>query len=652
VTLTLTRPVAADPAHQLVLTPTSASTQPALLTPVVGSPSLLVVAAQQRRARDADEGAVAGIPSASGPVMLFARSATGELTALGPAPSNWRMTRFSLVGSVLTAGIGGGIDYVTRTVAVWRTTTGKRTSVTLRKGDWYLSSGPDGVVYSTPSGAVMLRTLGGHTTSLGHPFGTGRLAQAHFGAADADGVVVSANNLSRNISYIRFASPHTVTALDDPSGGPAPSTVSCQAVAGAYAACTEDDNSDLFPAVQEMLVPLDGSAATIGGEGCEDSHVALAGATLLWSCGSTLVSQAAGSDTDTASPGPLSGWLASAYGAAVADTADEDSIVQATSADHVSLLVHHQPSPVTVDAFALTAGKVLYTDDQPAASHPGAAEGAYRRSLTVKANRLRSSAARLVSRSSQPLTGNLVGASRDLDVYAAAGAGSDGAATGTATLHVVSATRSATISGVLFDAVMQVSGSDVLYQGRNLVIYVYDATTRKTTAVQRPGRLDRAATALAGHSIAYATRGGAIYRKSFLTSKRTRVAPPPKHPAWFDYSVFAHGSWVGWRETSEVPKAGSRSQLRNSVGRSATVTLHHSLYSLTSAGALLDARATFSAYTPTSPITSPTRFWLRTYAGHTTLLLDKRSFVAGPQIAGSVVAWAGPTGVLHAARLP
>ena len=144
-----------------------------------------------------------------------------------------------------------------------------------------------------------------------------------------------------------------------------------------------------------------------------------------------------------------------------------------------------------------------------------------------------------------------------------------------------------------------------------------------------------------------------MYRKNLVTGKAVRLAAALSDPADVHVSVYENGGWVGWNEEApNIARFVPRNMLRNAKTLAPAISLRHTLYSLTSAGALLDSTATADPqYFQNVAIPRPTKFWLRSYSGHTSVLLAKRAFIAGPQIAGNVLAWAGWTGVLHAASL-
>jgi hypothetical protein len=115
------------------------------------------------------------------------------------------------------------------------------------------------------------------------------------------------------------------------------------------------------------------------------------------------------------------------------------------------------------------------------------------------------------------------------------------------------------------------------------------------------------------------------------------------------------GNWVGW---TAQPLAGelakSVNMIRNAKTMAPAIAMRQTIYSLSRAGVLLDsASATFRAqHAQPGLITPAARFWLRRYDGRTKSLLSQRRFVAGPEIAGRLLAWAGAKGVLRVTQLP
>jgi hypothetical protein len=187
-------------------------------------------------------------------------------------------------------------------------------------------------------------------------------------------------------------------------------------------------------------------------------------------------------------------------------------------------------------------------------------------------------------------------------------------------------------------------------------IDVYNVATKHTKVVRKiVGGINYTSIALSGSYIAYATRHGAIYRENIGTGKRVRLAAPlPNDPGGVEFDVYEYGDWVGWHAlpvADELAKPLNR--IRNAKTMAPAVSLAHTLYSLTSAGALLDSTATYhGGFSEAGVVTAPTRFWLRSYSSHTRALLAKRAYIAGPQIAGGILAWAGANGVLRVEPVP
>jgi hypothetical protein len=229
-----------------------------------------------------------------------------------------------------------------------------------------------------------------------------------------------------------------------------------------------------------------------------------------------------------------------------------------------------------------------------------------------------------------------------------------------ATLHVVRRTEAtSTVDDVIAQGVIQVSGNEILFL-RNVQggsdVDVYDASTDKTRVVRQiHGGIDYTSAALWKHYIAYATKHGAVYRKNFVTGKRVRLqAKLTNDPGGVEFSVYDYGNWVAWTALPvehELPKPMNR--IRDAKTMKPAVKLGHRLYALTASGALLDTTATFrDGFAEQGVVPTATKFWLRSYSGHTTTLLSKRRYVAGPEVGGGRLAWAGGNGVLRITRVP
>ena len=643
----------------MTVTPSTASTQTDVLRPLAGSHSTLVFSAHSWVAGDTDPANRYLGDGPSGRDVLYARSRSGHLSRLGVAPQ--KAEQYSVVGTVVTAGRytwSEYADYYTNQAYAWRIGSGKRRLITLGKKAQYLSAGPGGIVYATHDGVLKLRTLAGRTTVLGRPFtGDGDLVP-HFGTADARGIVVSGIGLSGRMAYLTFAKPHTITQLNNGASLATNASSQCEAVAGRYAACTADDNSDTFPPFQVMVVPLRGGAAILPpGQG--GSFPALSGATLVWTGRHDTVSSAPASRIADVTTGSqrVYGRLVSAYGEAIGASADKRTLFSARSADRVRTLVGPRRSAVSVDAFAMRSGRLIYADDQRVHSRSGLKETLFKRSLSTHGGTLRVSPPRIVTTGKGQLAGSLVGITRWLAVYATP----DG--NKMVTLHVRSPEGNKTLHEVDPFTQPQVYGHEVLFN--NLACRcakVFNSTTRTAVAV-RPVNTSihgvASTTALWGHDIAYAATNGTVYRKNFVTGHKVKLAGPVRRPRdGIHFAVFEYRNWVGWHAQllpeGSRPHFVPRNRIRNARTLGPLIRLGHRLYSLTCAGALLDSTEpsfTSHGYSLPGSIPRPTTFWLRSYSGRTSRLLENRSYVAGPKIAGDVIAWAGRAGVLHAAKL-
>jgi hypothetical protein len=194
----------------------------------------------------------------------------------------------------------------------------------------------------------------------------------------------------------------------------------------------------------------------------------------------------------------------------------------------------------------------------------------------------------------------------------------------------------------------------VLYEhdsGTSVARVIYDAKTGHEWTITKR----MSAVALWHDEIAYTTSQGAVYRQNYVTGTSRKLAAEPANSAdLVDYTVFIYGNWVGWHATSVFPaRVKSINRLRNTKTMSAAVSLPHLLYGLSSAGALLATQPSLTSESLRvgTAIPDATPIWLRSYAGHTREILTSRSYLAGPQIAAGVLAWADGTGVLRVAPL-
>jgi hypothetical protein len=652
-------------AAPLRLTPTGASTQDDFFVPLAGSTSMLVLTKQPRLPRDTNLSATADARYSSAPDEIYLRTPSGTLTELGPRPTLAEAT-YSLAGSTLA--VGKAIDddsSVTNQAYVWRTGTGQRANIDLPAGDVYLAAAPDGVLFVTATGKLDVRTFSGATTTLATPFGTTTRASIIAAAVDSTGVVVS--DTSGGIAFVRFAAPHTVSSLQNPTPG---SPIACYQVAGADAACAEagyDADIGGYDAGTPVIEPVGGGAPTVGQtpSGCDEiGRLAIAGSTELWTCEAlnepwpfpfTLQSLSATGVTSTSSAASFGLELVSAYGKAVAVSAAHDAGFRATSASAVAGLVAVTPSPIKIDTFGLSSTRVIYSDNQPVGSSQGQVESDFDRSLSITSSGLHAGPPQVIGATATGIAGNLVGASTSVEVYAT---GSSAGGLDNAVLHVVTRTGTTTIPKVVGQGQIQVSGSRVLYQtdiGSRSDVNVYNALNGLTTSVREVGGIDYHGFALSGPNVVYATVHGAIWRLDLATGQRVKLRDPlPSDAGGVEFDVYASGDWAGWHAlpvSRELAKP--LNQVRNMVTMAPAVSLSRTLYSLTSAGPILSStHATFRmGFAEAGEVSSPTRFWLRSYSGTTTPLLPSGNYLSGPQIAGRLLAWADADGVLRARLL-
>jgi hypothetical protein len=634
--------------HSVTLTPSGASTLTDRVTVLAGSPTRLVYSRRRRLAGDTDQFA---LRPASGRNVLMTRSGSGHVKNVGTVPA--RDGDFSLVGHTLTASPideGDETDFATGTVDQWNLDTGHHERMTLPGRATYLAAGPGGVVFTTAHGTIKLRTAAG-TETLGAPFGS---TTDHLNAVSGKaGVVVT--NSTGTATYIRFVAPHSAVSLDNPTSDP----LVCDAVADHATACTLDhaDGEALFP-YDAILLPLNGGAAITrtGDSTCEAFSAAVSGRRrtdlgLVWSraCGQryeTLASRVAGSPAETPAEPRISAPMVTAYGQAITENAARTELIAASDAEHPG--VEHAPaSPISTDAFALTNGRVVYVDDQ--AGHP---VSVWSRRISSAHGHVHRSAARRLGSSAGSIEGNLVAASGQTTVFATPTADDQAV-----TLHVASPKGRATIKGALSYGHISMSGQRLLYvtAGRHWLAKLYDVATGKSRVVRRHG-VQPESVALSGHYLVYGTNHGAVFRRNLHTGKTVRLRGPVKYTGIVETSVFAQGGWVGWHIQRRAEEAKTDIDgMRNAHTMGRAIIFKHKLWSLSSAGALLDSTASSLQDSgpdrPATVIRHATTFTLQRWSGRRVPLLSKRTYVAGPQLAGDVLTWAGASGVLHAATV-
>ncbi|MGN6473780.1 MAG: hypothetical protein ACTHK4_09060 [Mycobacteriales bacterium] len=617
------------------------------LTPVAGDADTLVYVRQQSLARDGQAARGTAYLSASGPPQLVARSAAGAESTFGTLPQNDfgfdNALVHSLYGGVfLTTGANRDVDnsFPGSNVAhLWRTSSGQSLTVTLPADDDVLAAGPNGFVYSLPDGAVKLRTFAGTVTALGSPFGSQH--QALYGASNATGIEVS-DGQGRS-AYIEFAAPHSTTTLaGDSTAGAALECVAASALAAACYEYTLDDVYAGHAPSTYVLEPLDGSAATVASgfpnDYVENCGIGVAGDTLLASCGH-FFSEPAGSTTASESSMATGYYsMASAFGEGVAPA--NDGLYAGTSADDVTELVPARRSPVSVDTFALTPRSLVYVDDQVVTSRGGAPESALTRAVGLRQGRVHLGHAHLLSTDTTPLDGSIVAASPSVSVYATGSAD-----TGAVDLHI-SGRHPAVRAARPYD--VQIQGDRVLYlspDASSTDFRIYDAGTGRTRVGFRHQGGGVFSAALDGRYLVYSVSSGAVFRKNLSTGAVMQLAPrfPKSHGQNLGEQVFASGKWVGWDIAKDSFGLQQDAFLVDAGDHGRAIKLRHPLYWLGAAGAVIA--------TTVKPRPANT-YWLRSYSGRVRVLLPKAHYVAGPQIAGGMVAWASPSGALDVAPLP
>lgn len=548
-----------------------------------------------------------------------------------------------------------------RVVFVYSASTGAHHTVTLVTGARYLSAAPGGFLYGGAGASLFRHNASGANTSLGDPIpGTG----IEHATSSALGAVLLGEG---PLTYLKFSDPtHPVTLSPNGADGLGGAT-SCDAVTATAAACLNED----APSVS--YVPLNGSQATDDAALDDDvGAVALAGDVVLFTDpqggDSKIYSFKAGSSGSATSTGtyqdPYDGALVTAYGEAIALPTlvgagnrlglyqPPAPVMALKSATQVSKAFPNPRSPITAAAFSLTNGRIAYTADPAVAASSDALVTVLSRRLRTHAGSVSISAATVVAgqTGSGAATSRLVAASGTTTVYAhgTSCCGPYGSSPpNAAALKVVSPHHGAFINmheslNSLY-GVVALSGNRLLYSPNSSAYTVYDVRTGHSRAVLRTGRTV-AGVALSGHYLAYATKYGAIVRKNLLNGKTVELAKP-RTSRFGVVAVYESGNWVGWEDRL----SGGGSWLRNAATMAKPIHLAHPLYSLTSAGALLDTTNT-AEYSRGPIAVSRTKIWLRSYSGHTRTLLSARAFDAGPQLSGGVLAWINSAGSLKIVR--
>jgi hypothetical protein len=645
------------------LSPTGPGTLFDRVVPLAGSATLLVYARTHQLA-----GGAGGLDGAQGrddsyTAALEARTSTGATTSLGHYPADFM--DWSLAGDMLTAvpSDDAGENPQSQVVSWWNVSTKAHGTVKMPSAsDLYRAAAPGGLIYLAPGGTLRFETTGGTVTSLGVPFGAASTVQSV--ASGDSGFVVSSR--TGGAKYQVFGAPGTFATLDTGST----QLVACQNVDASYAACNAGDADEENPREVDpsssILVPLNGSAPTTSTD-CPGGSTVV-GSTLFWQCAGDdpkVFSLTAGASSTQSSSDDVEYRLVPAYDKAVGaqpghgtigaggiNIADS-SIVGFDTTLAKTTVVAARPSPVTVAGFSLTAGRVVYNDDETVGSLPDSLTSTMSRPISATSTKVTvGTAQRLASgTSTSQLAPDVVAASGRTVVYGEGFTNRE-----TTTLHVVTAGGSATITGVLGYGNIVLSGNRLVYSRQTSsgsTINLYDIRTKKTTVLRTvKGGIATASTAVWGNYVAWMTPHGWVYRENLTTGKTVKLATGNKKKYYGDVAVYAYGDWVGWHTQQYADVTGSdQDAIRNAKTMKPATKLNRTLWSLTSAGALLDSVATAKGGQGFGDLDAPTSFALRTYAGHTSTVLSSRSFVTGPQLDGNALAWVDSSGVLQAKPL-
>lgn len=305
-----------------------------------------------------------GVPSSTGST-LKARTTNGVITKLKAAPlgsTAYSMSRSTLVGGERRRGHGTKPPR-NQTVYWWKPASGTSGTFTPKGDNQYLAAAPNGAIIDTGTDLVRRPLTGGASTSLGRPpVGPVRVVPG------SDGFVVTGDG--GGLAYQSWNDPGSYVTLD--SGNTQFGPPLCSPPIGLYVACAVSG--------EPTVIPLDGGApvlAPVLGSGHSALNAALAGNTMIWqqldyaSHTTELTSEQIGSPTIQTGESVSRNAMVAAYGK-VAFTPDDEQLSAATTATDTATIVAAKPSPVQVEAFALSAHHVIWTDDNPDPSEPAA----------------------------------------------------------------------------------------------------------------------------------------------------------------------------------------------------------------------------------------------------------------------------------------
>ena len=572
---------------------------------------------------------------AYGTPKVWVRDAQGSVFQL-QVPSSTPVdlyTLWSMVGSRLVIVSGGKVawwDFAAGTSGVASWPTG---------GIDFYGASPDGWLYTTDGTEILDQpTSGSAAYSLGSPF-EGNAHPKIDSVTVGDTGLVAVNSAGDTVvGHGWSASGFTNLPFDSSSY----LIDGCDAVVGGFAGCAAEATSGTNSFVLRM--PTDGSAPAVYPIGqAVAQEVAVTATQTVWVADdSHLDSVPTGGSTVTRS--------------SYADPADAPSVVSSLgqvaftggSRPHQTLaltpdaattpttLLTPGVSPVHVAQIELTAGRVVYTDNQKDFNAGDVWSRSVKGTSSVTVGK-----PSLISRGAPSIFGLSVSGGTTVTTYRTT--------SGAWQVRVRWSGHTKTFAATLGI----VSGTHVLYVTRSNVSYVFDTKTGHVTKI---GSLRAAAYDIAGSYIAYAKKDGTVWRRKIGSTKAVKLRGATTGVQFID--VIASGDYVGWIVQRT---AGNSSGYRNARTMAKPVNLPstYTLQRLTTNGALV-ARATggltLSWYVRKYASTAYVKVLSQTYSvNELSDLIDVNSVEplrSQVTVDSGRIAWIDHLGVGHIAPLP
>ncbi|HWC35851.1 MAG TPA: hypothetical protein VG650_13625 [Mycobacteriales bacterium] len=574
---------------------------------------------------------------------LLAVTASGAARSFGTATPD--MGAFSLSGYTLTAPSRSDRNRVYWWQPPQPGAQGGDNVATVAAGRRYLASAPDGWVEIDAAGMLydVSATEGeGSARAIGDPFDSAQDVNAVSGPA---GVVVWNDS---QIAFVSFAdsavTPLDVSRLTDLPGGT--NTPVCWSVSARGAACgsyyfTGEDNSGIR---NIFLDPLDGGPAyAVTADQPQPATMLGARAGWLTESGKLRVLTKSGVVRSAAKVGasPVAGL----GGFLTTDPKRHVGLELSSDARHTTTVLRATSARTEATEFALAAGSVVWLES---ASH-GATVRQRTLATTAVPARVTAGPNRRVA-TSKARRGQLAAAG-DTVAYPTELNNSAVGQNGGETLRVITASRRATIRGVDRYLPVTVGAHRVAYFTDDRHARLYNLHTHRSTAYTVSGF------ALSGHWLAYADLSGVIRLKDLANGSVRTVATGARIVS---DQLFVHGQLVAWN--SYPPGAGGDVAFyRDMSGTAAAAQLPDTVnvWQLSDAGLVLEQTTSApGAAAPLFPSARTVRFHsamtflLQPYGATAAAALLTADYpMAGPQVAGGVLAWIDRNGDLKAQPL-